>query len=156
MTASPRAELWKSVVSERRIDLPAAHLYRIIADFNEHHAKFLPQGFSDLRVVSGGVGAGTVVTFDVTNGPNVRHFRSQITEPEPGRVLALEDVAAGARTIFRVTPDGTGSVVRIENEFRMSPGFRGVIEGLIAPPVLRRLLAEELARLEAYARTVPV
>ena len=156
MTARPVAELWKSVAVERRIDLPAAHLYRMIADFNEHHPQFLPEAFRDLRVVSGGVGAGTVITFDVASGPNVRHFRSEITEPEPGRVLVEEDRAHGARTTFRVTPDGTGAVVRIENMFRRSPGFRGVIEGLIAPPVLRRLLAEELARLEAYARTVPV
>ena len=156
MTARPVAELWKSVAVERRIDLPAAHLYRIIADYREHHPKFLPQAFRDLRVVSGGVGAGSVITFDVSSGANVRQFRSEITEPEPGRVLVEEDRTQGARTTFRVTPDGSGSgaTVRIENEFRISPGLRGVIEGIIAPPVLRRLLAEELARLEAYARTV--
>jgi uncharacterized protein YndB with AHSA1/START domain len=156
MTARPRAELWKSVAAERRIDLPAAHLYRIIADFDRHHPRFLPEAFRDVRVVSGGVGAGTVITFDVASGTNVRHFRSEVSEPEPGRVLVEEDRTQGARTTFRVTPESGGALVRIENEFRASPGLRGVIERIIAPPVLRRLLAEELARLEAYARSVPV
>lgn len=156
MTARPRAERWKSVAAERRIDLPAAHLYRIIADFNEHHPKFLPQGFRDLRVVSGGVGAGTVITFDIATSTSVRHFRSLITEPEPGRVLVEEDPTQGTRKRFRVTPDGKGAVVRIEREFRTSSGLTRVIEGLIGTPIMRRLLAEELARLEAYARTVPV
>lgn len=153
MTARPVAELWKVVSSERRIDVPAELVYRIVADFDTHHAKFLPPAFRDLRVVSGGVGAGTVIIFDIVNGANVRHCRSEITEPEPGRVLVEEDRGNGTRTTFTVTPDGAGALVRIESAFRTSPGLRGIVEALIGPPVLRRLLAEELARLDAYARS---
>ena len=153
MTARPGAELWKTVASERNIAAPAPLVYTIIADFDTHHAKFLPPAFHDLRVVAGGVGAGTVITFDIVNGANVRHCRSEITEPEPGHVLVEEDRGNGTRTTFSVTPDGAGSLVRIESAFRTSPGFRGIVEALIGPPVLRRLLAEELARLDSYARS---
>ena len=153
MTARPVAELWKIVASQRRIAAPASLVYTIIADFNTHHAKMLPPAFRDLRIVEGGVGAGTVITFDIVNGANVRHCRSEITEPEPGRVLVEEDRGNGTRTTFTVMPEGAGSLVRIESAFRTSRGLRGIVEALIAPPVLRRLLAEELARLDSYARS---
>ena len=155
MTSRPRAELRKTVAAERRIEAPAAHVYRIIADFNEHHAKFLPPAFRDLRVERGGVGAGTVITFDIVNGASVRHFRSHVTEPEPGRVLVEEDPGNGTRTTFSVTPDGTGALVRIDSEYRVPNGLLGFLAGLLTQPVLRRLLAEELARLDVYARSVP-
>ena len=155
MTDAPRAELWKGVAAERHIAAPAAHVYRLIADFNEHHAKFLPPAFRDLRVERGGVGAGTVITFDLVNGTSVRHCRSEVSEPEPGRALVEEDRGNGTRTTFRVTPDGAGCLARIESQFRVSPGFRGIVERIIAPPVLSRLLAEELARLDDYARSIP-
>jgi len=153
MTARPAAELWKTVSSERRIAAPASFVYEVIADFDTHHTKMLPPAFRDLRVVAGGVGAGTVITFDIVNGANVRHCRSEITEPEPGRVLVEEDRGNGTRTTFSVAPDGEGCLVRIDSAFRTSRGFRGIVEAIIGPPVLRRLLAEELARLDAYARS---
>jgi uncharacterized protein YndB with AHSA1/START domain len=154
VSAGPQTS--KSVAAERTIDAPAPLVYRLISDFNLHHANILPSAFRDLRVESGsGVGAGTVITFQTTNGGRVRRFRSEVSEPEPGRVLVEEDRSQGARTTFTVTPDGDRSVVRIENTFVLSPGITGLFERLLAPGLLRRLLVEELARLDAYAASQP-
>jgi uncharacterized protein YndB with AHSA1/START domain len=48
------------VVAERAIGAPAELVYRLIADFERHHPRFLPPAFSQFRVEEGGVGAGTV------------------------------------------------------------------------------------------------
>jgi hypothetical protein len=42
----------------------------------EHHPRFLPQAFSDLRVESGGVGAGKITHFNMTVGA-ARHLRGR-------------------------------------------------------------------------------
>jgi hypothetical protein len=53
----------------------------------EHHPRFLPPAFSDFRVESGAVGAGTITRFKLTAGRRTREYRMQVAEPEPGRVL---------------------------------------------------------------------
>jgi hypothetical protein len=142
------------VAAEKRMRVSAATAYGCIADFERHHAKFLPPSFRDLTVERGGVGAGTVITFDTTTGGRTRHFRSEIAEPEPGRVLVESDADQGTRTTFTVTPQDAGCLVRIENEFRASPGFMGLVECLVAPRILRATLIDELSRLDAYASSL--
>lgn len=63
------------VVAERLIGAPADDVYRYIADFREHHPRFLPPAFSDFQVEQGGVGAGTIATFRITTGGRSRPFR---------------------------------------------------------------------------------
>ena len=60
------------ISAERTVDAPADAVYRYIADMREHHPRFLPPAFSDFRVESGGVGAGTVTRFKVTAGTPAR------------------------------------------------------------------------------------
>jgi hypothetical protein len=45
------------------IQAPTEVVYRILADYKEHHPKVLPDSFREFRVESGGQGAGTVMTF---------------------------------------------------------------------------------------------
>src|SRR6266566_945461 len=71
--------------AEGTVDAPAETVYRYIADMREHHPRFLPAAFSDFRVESGGVGAGTITRFKVTAGGRTREFRTKVAEPEPGR-----------------------------------------------------------------------
>lgn len=147
-----KSVLERTVVAERHIDASPATVYRCIADYREHHGRFLPPQFRDLVVERGGVGAGTVVTFATVTGGRTRRFRSEIAEPEPGRMLTETDAAQGTRATFTVTPDGAGSLVRIENTFRLSPGLMGMIERVVAPRVLHGMLVDELGRLDVYAR----
>ena len=143
------------VVAERAMGAPAEVVYRCIADFDRHHPRFLPPAFSEFRVEEGGVGAGTVHSFKMTTGGRARDFRMRVAEPEPGRVLTESDERSSMVTTWVVTPEGPGCRVRVETRWQGSGGVGGVFERLFAPRVLRRLYADELERLDRYARTVP-
>lgn len=140
------------VVSEEALlGAPADVVYRVLADYETHHPKILPDAFSNFRVVEGGVGAGTIATFDMTAGGRTRSFRIEISEPEPGRVMIEKDQLSSAVTTFRVTPQGNDTSVRIESRWQSSGGIGGFFERLFAPRALRKILEDELSNLNQYA-----
>ncbi|HEX2141354.1 MAG TPA: SRPBCC family protein [Candidatus Limnocylindria bacterium] len=141
-----------TALAARRIPAPAELIYTYIADFGQHHHRFLPDAFGDFRVEEGGVGAGTVNSFTMTLGGQTRAYRTRIEEPEPGRVLTETATDGSSHTTFTVTPDGDGTRVQIETTWRGAGGVAGIMERLVAPAMLRRVYAEELERLDAYAR----
>jgi hypothetical protein len=118
----------------------------------EHHPRFLPQAFSGFEVESGGVGAGTVTRFTVTAGGRRRSYRMQVAEPEPGRVLTESDTNSSLVTTTTVTPDGSASRVQISTRWEGAAGIGGFFERLFAPRVMRGICADELERLNTYAR----
>ncbi len=77
----------------------------------------------------------------------------EISEPEPGQVIRETDTNSSLVTTFTVTAEGTGSRVRITTEWDGAGGIGGVFERTFAPRVIRGIYADELARLDAYART---
>lgn len=139
------------VESERLIEVQAAAVYGLIADYREHHPRFLPPAFSNLAVEEGGVGDGTVISFDLRAGGRQRRYRARIVEADPGRVLQEIDLDSGSVTTFEVIPEGEASRVRIRTEWSPSRGLQGWVERLLAPRLLRRLYADELANLDRYA-----
>jgi hypothetical protein len=139
-----------NVAAERSMEAPAEEVYRRIADFREHHSRFLPAQFSDFKVEEGGFGAGTVHSFLMTAGGRSRRYRMRVHEPEPGRVLTESDTASSLVTTFVVAPEGPGCRVRIETRWESAGGVGGFFERLFAPRVLRRIYADELDRLERY------
>ena len=140
------------VTSERRIGAPAARVYEYIRDYRQHHPKFLPPNFSDFRVEQGGVGAGTIFTCTSTAARRTRQFRMLVSEPEPGRVLVESDQLSSIVTHFTVTPEGEHCRVKIETRWQGARGIGGFFERLFAPRVLRGVYADELGRLDRYAR----
>ena len=140
------------ITAERSIDAPAERVYRYLADYREHHPRFLPPAFSDFHVEQGGVGAGTVVRFRLTVGGRSRAYRQRVAEPAPGRVLTESDLDSSAVTTFTVMPDGDHCRVRIETTWQGAGGVGGFFERLLAPRLLRRVYADELARLDRYAQ----
>jgi hypothetical protein len=134
------------------VGAPAELTYGLIAD-DAHHQQFLPEAFSNFKVLSGGVGAGTVHSFDITAGGRVRSYVMDVSEPEPGRVLVEKDRGSSLVTTFTVTPDGAGCRVRITTTWQGAGGVGGFFERTFAPKVLRKLYADELSRLDAYARS---
>ncbi len=140
------------VTAEGPISAPAERVYRYLADYRDHHWRFLPPAFTDWQVEEGGVGAGTVVRFRLTVGGRSRAYRVRVTEPTPGRVLTEADMESSAVTTFTVTPDGDRCHVRIETSWQGAGGVGGFFERLFAPRVLGRLYADELARLDRYAQ----
>jgi uncharacterized membrane protein len=140
------------VSSEGTVDGSADAVYRYIADMREHHPHFLPPAFSDFHVESGGVGAGTITRFKMTAGGRTREYRTEIAEPEPGRVLTESDTGSSAVTTFTVAPEGAASRVQISLTWDGAGGIGGLFERMFAPRVLRSIFADELRRLDAYAR----
>jgi uncharacterized protein YndB with AHSA1/START domain len=139
------------VKAEHVIGAPAATVYGVIAD-HEHHARFLPPAFTDFQVESGGVGAGTVTRFKVTAGGRTREYHMQVAEPEPGRVLTESDTGSSLVTTWTVEPQGDRSRVEIATRWEGAGGIGGFFERLFAPRVMRGIYADELERLDAYAR----
>jgi uncharacterized protein YndB with AHSA1/START domain len=143
----------KIVVSaERVIDAPADAVYGYVADMRDHHPHYLPPAFSDFRVESGGVGAGTITRFKVTAGGRSREYRMRVDEPEPGRVLTESDTDSSLVTTTTVTPRDGASVVQISSSWNGAGGIGGFFERTFAPRAMRPIYADELDRLDAYAR----
>ena len=113
--------------------------------------------FPRLEVERGGSGAGTIIRFEVRLFGTTRRVRAEISEPKPGEELVETDLATGARTSFIVVPHPGGheSEVTIKTEWEAN-GLRGWLERMMAPSLLRRLYAEQLAQLEeAFACPPP-
>ena len=140
------------VSAERTINAPAGAVYGYIADMRGHHPHFLPPAFSDFQVESGGVGEGTITRFTLTAGGRTRQYRMKVAEPEPGHVLTESDTGSSAVTTFTVTPQDGQSVVQIATTWEGAGGIGGFFERLFAPRVMRGIYADELGRLDAYAR----
>lgn len=140
------------VAAERLVAAPADRVYELIADYREHHPKFLPSNFSNVEIERGGVGAGTITLFTVTAGSRSRNYRMRVDEPEPGRVLTESDTTSSLMTTWTVTPDGDQTRVRIETRWDGAPGVAGFFERLFAPQAMRRIYNDELRRLDRYAR----
>lgn len=140
------------VSAEGPVGAPPDAVYGYVADMRTHHPNFLPPAFADFQVESGGIGAGTVIRYNLNAGGRTRSYRAEVAEPEPGRTLTESDTNSSAVTTFTVTPDGGASRVKIATAWQGAGGVGGFFERLFAPRVLRGIFEDELRRLDAYAR----
>ncbi|MGB2867916.1 MAG: SRPBCC family protein [Bacteroidota bacterium] len=146
------------VVASAHIHALAARIYSILKDYRNGHPHILPQQyFRSLEVQQGGVGAGTVIRFQMRVMGSTRTFTSTISEPEPGRVLAETDADSGVVTKFTVDPDpqAQGSVVTIQTELNARKGIGGSIERFMTTRLLRRIYSEELQLIEEVVTQEP-
>ena len=67
-------------------------------------------------------------------------------------MLTESDTNSSAVTTFTVRPAGDNASVRIDCEWNGASGIGGFFERTFAPRAMRGILADELARLDAYAR----
>jgi len=140
-----------NVEQEGSVGASAELTYRLIAT-DEHHQRFLPDGFSDFEVLEGGTGAGTLHRFRVRAGGRTREYTMRVAEPAPGRVITETDQGSSLVTTFTVTPVADSCRVLISTSWDGAGGIGGFFERLFAPRVMRRMYADELARLDRYAR----
>ncbi len=139
------------VSSRALIPAPPQAVYSLIADYRDGHPRMLPRRyFPRLEVERGGSGEGTIIRFEVKLFGTTRRVRAEISEPKPGEELVETDLTTGARTTFIVVPrpGGRESEVTIKTEWEAS-GLRGWLARMMAPSLLRRIYAEQLAQLEA-------
>jgi hypothetical protein len=143
-----------TISATRLLDAPPRRVYETIANYHTGHPRIVPDQFSNFRVERGGIGAGTVITFDVTVLGRKTAFRAEVSEPEPGRVLVERNVAGSdSVTTFIVEPGAhpNEAVVTIKTDLRDRGGLGGAIEKFVTKRVLRPMYDEELRRLESVA-----
>lgn len=142
-----------SISVKRRIAAAPERLYALIADYHVGHPSILPRQFSNLVVEKGGVGAGTLIRFDMRLLGRTRTCRASITEPRPGRVLVERDLDGRTVTTFRVDPGPTGheSDVTIETQFTAWRGPFGILQGALLKRLITPLYEKELLKLRARA-----
>jgi hypothetical protein len=132
------------------IPAPPQQVYSIIADYRDGHPRILPKPhFVSSTVEQGGVGAGTVIRFQMRLMGRIQTFRAAITEPEPGRVLVETDTQTGATTTFTVEPrdDGQHAEVTITTVTSVRKGLLGRLEARLTTRLLRPIYVQELAQL---------
>ncbi len=142
-----------TVAASAHIDAPASRVYAIIADYHAGHPSILPKAFRNFVVEQGGVGAGTIIRFEVHAFGTVTRCRAIVSEPEPGRVLVETNVEpTTSPTTFTVepAPDG-GCDVTFVTEATSRPGLAGAIERWLSTRFLKKLYAEELELLRQRA-----
>lgn len=142
-----------TVTATAHIDAPPDRLYGIIADYHTGHPSILPKPFRNLVIERGGVGAGTIIRFEVHAYGTVTKCRAFVSEPEPGRVLVETNVEpTESPTTFAVDPAANGgSAVTITTETQSRDGLAGVIERWMSTRFLKKLYAEELELLALRA-----
>lgn len=137
------------------IDAPAARVYEIIADYRNHHPNILPRSFFlSLDVEKGGIGEGTVFNLQTRLFGRTRTMRAEVSEPQPGCVIAERDPESGLLTTFRVSPEHRGhhAHVTITTDIPKSAGIKGAMEAWLLPRALEKVYVEELQNLSEYAR----
>ena len=139
------------------IPAPAAKVYALIADYRNGHLRILPKPyFVSLTVDKGGVGAGTVITFQMKLMGRLQTFHSVIAEPEPGRVLTETDINTPSTiSTFTVEPRAGGdqAFVTITTDTEVPEGLAGRIQGWLTTRLLHPVYVKELAQLATVAQT---
>ena len=134
------------------IDSPPSQVYGILADYKEGHPSILSQYFTELLVLEGGKGAGTIFVTQLNFMGIRQKYHVEVTEVEPGRILLESDEKLGVYVSFTVDPSGDGSQshLTILTRNKLSPGIKGFIEKLLNRYINRRICSEEILRLKAY------
>jgi len=139
------------VEAETTVAAPAKKVYRLIADYKDEHARWLPPNYSDYKVEQGGRGDGTVFGYKLKVGNRERAYRMAVSEPKRGSILTEKDTGSTLTSTWTVTAQGNGSRVTLRTEWQGHGGVGGFFERLFAPRALKRVYDDELARLAARA-----
>jgi hypothetical protein len=129
-------------------------VYALIANYQDGHPRILPKQFRNLVVEQGGIGAGTIIRFQMSILGKTQTFRAAITEPDPGRILIETYLDTnGAVTTFTVNHGSApaDSQVTISTELPVRRGLLGYIDKMVASALLRPIYAKELENLARVA-----
>jgi hypothetical protein len=143
-----------TIAETRRIPFDPATLRAIIADYHvAHPAVCPPKYFRNFQVLQGGIGAGTVVDFEMVVMGKVHPTRGEVSEPEPGRVIREWYPATKVDTTFTFEPRDGGRAcdLTIATVMPGKGGLLGALERAFTVRFLRKVYVEELSRIEAYA-----
>src|ERR1700745_2856480 len=146
-----------TVSASSNIPAPPKRVYSILADYNVGHPSILPSDFSGWLLEQGGVGAGTIIRFDMKAFGRKQNLRGVVTEPEPGRVLVETYFNGSPVTTFIVDPGPTegSSRVTFSTEVEVRAGLLGKIEAFLSTRYLYPVFVRELGLLALRAAEKP-
>jgi hypothetical protein len=105
-----------------------------------------------LKVEQGGIGAGTIIRFQMRVLGKSQDFRGVVTEPEPGRVLTESYDGDASVTTFTVEPLAKNQArVTITTDFKIRSGLLGSLERLFINWILPCIYRQELDLLQTFA-----
>jgi len=142
-----------AVEVKKVISAAPAVVYDVIADYRVGHNAIVPRPyFTDLEVIEGGYGAGTIIKFSITVFGQTDYYHQRVTEPEKGRIIEESSIDREQATRFILDPcdDGRKTDLTIHMEIPIASGITGFFERLITVPVVRWLFNKELNNLDAY------
>lgn len=138
------------ITASRTIDADAGKIYKIIADYHTGHPRILPPAyFPSLHVETGGLGAGTLLHFEMRLFGQTQTFRSRITEPEPGHILQETELNSGSVTSFVVSPLESGKRANVTISTELSG--RNFVESFLLKGMLPKIYQQELDLLARVA-----
>lgn len=118
-----------------------------VADYTAVRPKILSPRYSGYRVLEGGQGAGTVVTWKLqATKSRIRDVRANVDVA--GRTVIEKDANSSMITNWTVAPAGTGSTVTVKTSWTGGAGVKGFFEKTFAPLGLRKIQAEVLENLK--------
>lgn len=126
-----------------------------VADYETIRPKILPAQYSGYRVLAGGQGAGTVVTWKLqATESRVRDVKAEVDVA--GRTVIEKDVNSSMVTNWTVAPAGTGCTVSTKTSWTGAGGVKGFFEKTFAPLGLKKIQAETLENLKKEVEGSPV
>src|SRR6266508_669570 len=143
---------------ERKIPAPRERVHQVLADFVTGRPEILPpSNYREYRVLRGGRGAGTQVSYRLRAGGRERSYDVEVSEPSPGATLVERDRNSSLVTTWTLVPttDGTATNLKLSTAWQGGGGIRGFFERTFAPKGLRRIYVVMVARPTEKVSTAP-
>ncbi len=136
-----------SASSSILIDAAPATVLDAVADYQSVRPKILSSQYSEYRVLAGGRGQGTVVTWRLqATKSRSREVRADVDVA--GHTVIEKDANSSLVTNWTVAPAGPGSSVTVKTTWSGAGGVKGFFEKTFAPLGLRRIQDEVLTNLK--------
>jgi hypothetical protein len=127
----------------------AERVYRGLVDFTSVQPRLLPNNARDYRIVTGGVGEGTVAAFTLPVHGEDRSFSFRVAEPIPYRAITAYDHGHHVTITWRVRPVADTTELDVEVYWTVADSRFVFLTDWWAGVVVRRMLNQMLDRLPA-------
>jgi uncharacterized protein YndB with AHSA1/START domain len=146
-----------NVSAERTIPAPPERVHAVLADYREGRPRILPDNYLDYRVLEGGQGGGTVISYRLRAARRERPYTMEVAEPTPGTTLVERDRDSSLVTTWLLSPtaSGTGTDLKLSTVWEGGSGVGGFFERTFAPKGLRAIYDDMLDRLTRVVGAEP-
>jgi uncharacterized protein YndB with AHSA1/START domain len=139
-----------AVAVEQTYNAPPEAVFGALADYAGVRESILAPEFTDFRVLDGGVGAGTRISYNLhATKKRVRQVDAAVTEPVTGRQLLEADRNSTLTVLWEIAPIDAGQTqVTARVSWQGATGIGGFFERRFAPAGIRRIYRTELDNLQ--------